>query len=274
MTRFLVVLAVLAAHGCRAWTISAASGELRVMVYNIHAGKDARGVDNLARVAELITSTRADVVMLQEVDVNTQRSGSVDQPSVLKGLTGLHAAFGKTLDYQGGQYGIAILSRWPMTLQALVHLPIEPPQARAGGSYEPRGALRVVIWSPHGRLIAINTHLDASRDDHYRRQEVRTVLALADSALASPNEAYVIMGGDFNATPESPVQESMRRSPMRDVWPLCGRGEGLTYPADSAVKRIDYLYIERRVGCDEARVLVADASDHRPLFAILKLHPR
>ena len=244
--------------------------ELTVMVYNIHAGQDAKGVDNLRRVADLIRSTDTDLALLQEVDVNTQRSGGVDQPRVLAERTGLHAAFGRTLDYQGGQYGVAILSRWPIVHQQLVPLPIDPPQARAGGSYEPRGALRTRIASPFGELVVLNTHLDASGSDMYRRQEVRTVVALGDSARVSSR--YVIIGGDFNSTPESAVQETMRRSPMRDVWPLCGRGNDLTYPADSAVKRIDYLYLSPALDCEEALVLGVQASDHRPLVVRLR-HP-
>lgn len=268
-----LMVALFALGGCRPVSVGDDGATVRVMVYNIHAGKDGTGTGNLARVAALVRESGADIVLLQEVDVRTRRSGGVDQVMILAQYTGFHAAFGKTLDYQDGEYGVATLSRWPVTSEGLVPLPIDPPQARAGGSYEPRGVLRVVVASPSGSIIVLNTHLDASGDDHYRRQEVRTVLAIADSARAR-GDASVIVGGDFNSTPGSAVQATMRLSPMRDVWPLCGRGDGLTYPADSAVKRIDYLYIDGRATCDNARVLVTDASDHRPLFVILKLHPR
>ena len=58
-------------------TARVGSGErtARVLVYNMHAGKDAKGVDNLQRIAALVDSLRADIVLLQEVDRNTQRSG-------------------------------------------------------------------------------------------------------------------------------------------------------------------------------------------------------
>jgi len=42
-----------------------------VLVYNIHAGKDAAGVPNLERVVALVKSTKADIVLLQEVDKGT-----------------------------------------------------------------------------------------------------------------------------------------------------------------------------------------------------------
>lgn len=237
---------------------------IRVLVYNIHAGKDAAGVDNLAGVAGIVRDTRADVVLLQEVDRGTRRSGGVDQVAVLAQRTGFRAIFGKTLDYDGGGYGIAILSRWPTSGDTLIHLPIEPPQARAGGSYEPRGAQRVRIASPLGTLVVFNTHLDASRDDNYRRQEGRTISALVADARAS--NSLVLAGGDFNSEPESAVQVALRASAMRDAWTECGTGPALTYPADSSVKRIDYLFLTGPLACSSARVLNTQVSDHRPVL--------
>jgi endonuclease/exonuclease/phosphatase family metal-dependent hydrolase len=247
-------------------TLSPAAREVRVLVYNIHAGKDAGGVDNLARVADLVRETRADVVLLQEVDRGTRRSGGVDQPEFLARSTGFSVAFGRTLDYDGGEYGIAVLSRWSIARQELVALPVEPPQQRSGGSYEPRGAQRVVIRAPSGDLTVVNTHLDASRDDHYRRQEIRTVLSTARAA--SPP---VLVGGDLNSTPDSEVQAATRAAGLRDAWLECGRADGLTYPAAAPTKRIDYLYLTGSASCASALVLETRASDHRPVLVAVRL---
>lgn len=57
--------------------------ELRVLVFNIRAGKDAAGSPNLKAVADLVDPRDADVVLLQEVDRGTNRSGKVDQLQVL-----------------------------------------------------------------------------------------------------------------------------------------------------------------------------------------------
>src|SRR5687768_7250738 len=197
------------------------SPPIRVMVYNIHAGKDAAGADNLERVADLIRRSQADVVLLQEVDRGTQRSAGVDQPVVLAQRTGLHVAFGKSLAYQGGDYGIAILSRWPIIAQTTIPLKVDPPQERAGGSYEPRVALRAILKSPAGEVTIVNTHLDASREDRWRRQEIANILAIADST-----RGVLLLGGDFNSTPESDVQQSVRSRGLRDAWPTCARGGG------------------------------------------------
>lgn len=262
-----LLFAGMIAVGCAGAAVRAPA-ELRVLVYNIHAGKDAAGVDNLERVARLVKDTRADVALLQEVDVKTTRSGNVDQPARLRELTGMHVTFGKTLDYQGGSYGIAILSRWPIDSSGVTPLPIDPPQLRSGVSYEPRGALRAFIQSPHGALIALNTHLDASRDDRYRRQESQAIVAIADSLRP---RGLLLVGGDFNSEPGSAVQQALVSSRLFDAWLTCGHGSGMTYPADSAVKRIDYLFLEDATACSRAEVLATDASDHRPVLVLVRV---
>ncbi len=250
--------------GCRPANPVAAR-PLRVLVYNIHAGKDAGGVDNLARVAAIVNESDADVALLQEVDRGTRRSGGVDQPAVLARATGRQVAFGRTLDYDGGQYGIAILSRWPIRTDTLIHLPISPPQQRAGGSYEPRGALVAAIEAPGGMLHVVNTHLDASGTDQYRSQEIRTIVRIADSLRALRPAGRLLIGGDFNSTPESAVQQVVRDAKLRDAWTTCGSGDGLSFPANVPRKRIDYLLLDGG-SCASARVLETQASDHRPVF--------
>lgn len=240
---------------------------LRILVYNIHAGKDAQGSDNLERVADIVRRTGADLVLLQEVDRGTERSGRTDQPAVLARLTGYHAAFGQTLDYQGGEYGIAVLSRWRIVSDTLLPLTVQPPQQRAGGSYEPRGVLHVTVAAPGGALHVLNTHLDPSADDGYRLQEVEGVLSAARRLV--PGAAPVLLGGDFNAVPESRVHQRVLGDSWRDAWIACGRGSAETYPSHVPVKRIDYLFFPASLACESAVVLESAASDHRPLLVTL-----
>jgi endonuclease/exonuclease/phosphatase family metal-dependent hydrolase len=226
-----------------------------------------------------VRESGADVALLQEVDRRTERSGRIDQVAELERLTGMGGAFGRTLDYQGGEYGIAILSRWPVVRDTLVHLVVSPPQQRAGGSYEPRGALVTVIARGTDTLRVLNTHLDPSRDDRYRAQEVADLIGLVERAragcvpAASSGRANgcgtVLAGGDFNSTPESAVQQRLRAAGWRDAWEQCGSGDGLTYPTELPVKRIDYLFIVGGAHCRSARVLDADASDHRAVLFVL-----
>lgn len=249
---------------------------VRVLVFNIHAGKDAGGADNLERVADVIRGTRADLVLLQEVDRRTRRSGGVDQLAVLERRTGLHGAFGKTLDYQGGGYGIAVLSRWPIVRDTLIRLPVDPVQERAGGSHEPRGALRIRVEAPSGPLEVVNTHLDASAEDTFRRQEIEAVLGLAErlrEAGARAGGARVLVGGDLNAEPGSATVRRLTDAGWVDAWRDCGEGDGRTYPAAEPTKRIDYLFLAPGGSCSDAEVLSTAASDHRPLLVTVTAGP-
>jgi len=262
-------LGVVMLTACSAFVSPGTNAPVRVLVYNIHAGKDAKGVDNLARVAELIRTTNADIALVQEVDRGTTRSGNVDQVLVLAGLTGFHSAFGKTLDYQGGDYGIAIFSRWPISSDTLLRLPVVPPQERSGSGYEPRGALQVVIQVPGAPLTVLNTHIDSSREDFYRRQEMATLLQLANRSIKELRRS-TLLGGDLNAEPGSAVIGMLEGSPLRDAWQGCGEGVGLSYPADTPVKRIDYLLLPADWKCISARVIETETSDHRPVLFVIQ----
>lgn len=244
-------------------------GVVRVLVYNIHAGRDAAGADNLERVAEVVRRSGADVALLQEVDRGTERSGGVDQIARLEALTGYHGTFGRTLDYQGGEYGIAILTRRRPLAQRMHPLPVEPAQERAGGSREPRGVLQVVVPTPAGTFDVLNTHLDASGEETYRLQEAGRLRRLVEQLQESGRD--VLLGGDLNARPGSAVVELLEASGMEDAWRTCtGSAErGPTFPAAAPDRRIDYLLHLPEMACLEARVLEADASDHRPLLVVL-----
>lgn len=253
--------------GCATTGMHRDANELRVLVYNIHAGTDAGRVDNLERVATLIREVRADLVLLQEVDSATERSRRTDQLTVLGSATGLHRAFGGTLDFQGGRFGLGVLSRFPMRSQRVVMLSGDADPATAKPR-EPRGALHVVVALPSGDLHVVDTHLDASRGDAWRHQEAARLAALSDSLRATG--ARLIVGGDFNATPESGVHGIMRDAGMRDAWAECGSGPEATFPAAQPARRIDYLYLHGTLRCVRAEVLTSEASDHRAVLVVLK----
>ena len=236
---------------------------IRVLVFNIHAGKDAAGAPNLDGVAALVRSSNADIVLLQEVDRHTRRSGGVDQVQVLQEKTGFDAAFGRSLNYDGGQYGIAVLA--PRVATSLTApLRVTPPQARSGGSYEPRVAMTLTLPTAIGRLQAINTHLDASAQEDYRLQESAEILQLV--GRLSFRGLPLIAGGDFNAEPTSETYRRLTGGGLRDAWIECGAGDGLTYPADKPIKRIDYVFLSAGIRCTKAEVIDTQISDHRPLL--------
>jgi len=102
------------------WVGGCAGDKLRaptrvaILTYNIYHGEDANGNSNLDAVAGIINSLNPDLVALQEVDNKTTRAKGLDLTAELSKRTGLQGVFGKAMDYAGGGYGEAVLSRRPI----------------------------------------------------------------------------------------------------------------------------------------------------------------
>src|SRR5215213_3724682 len=107
---------------------AAGATRLRVLTYNIHHGEGTDGKFDIPRIAKLIKSLEPDLVAVQEVDVKTRRSSGVDQAAELAKLTGLHPFFARIIDYQGGPYGLMILSRQTRAKTESDPLPYDPGQ--------------------------------------------------------------------------------------------------------------------------------------------------
>ncbi|HEX6558926.1 MAG TPA: endonuclease/exonuclease/phosphatase family protein [Longimicrobiales bacterium] len=240
---------------------------IRVATYNIHAGTDLTSQPSIPRIAAVIDSLQPDIVLLQEVDRHTARALGADHLDQLMHLTGLQGAFAKSLDFQGGEYGIALLSRWPIDSVTTVELTVDPPQERSGGSHEPRVALHAVVRAPRGPLHVINTHIDPAAQGTYRRQEVVGILARLSRAV--PAQAPLVFGGDLNTRPNTDEIAAVSLS-LTDAWRACGAGPGNTFPAGVPDRRIDYIFF-RHARCLHARVPVTEASDHRPLLVMLQI---
>jgi endonuclease/exonuclease/phosphatase family metal-dependent hydrolase len=265
--RPLVLVALLSSVACARLPFTA-EPPIRVLVLNMHAGKDAAGKANLDGVAGLVTSTGAEVVLLQEVDRGTARSGKVDQVQTLQKLTGYSAAFAASLlHYDGGEYGIALLSRGYLGYSSMDPLPVLPVQTRAGGSSEPRVALVAIAEVRGANWRVVNTHLDPA-EGPARTQEVAHLVDLVHDQQASG--ASLVVGGDFNSTPDNPVLAPLRGAGLHDAWAECGTGDGFTYPADKPAKRIDYLFLSGGLHCSAATVLDTQVSDHRPLLVTMR----
>ena len=131
----------------------------RCLTYNIHHGEGLDGRLDLPRLASIMTSEAPDLIALQEVDRGMKRANGVDQLTELSRLTGMYGVFGKAMDYQGGVYGVAALSRTPMGRVTNRRLPGLPDR-------EPRTALTVDVETTErrSRVQFTTTHLDQGRD--------------------------------------------------------------------------------------------------------------
>lgn len=202
---------------------------LRVMTYNIHVGIGMDKRLDLVRIAEVINRERPDLVGLQEVDRGVERTHRVDQIRELARLTRMEYAFAHNLNYQGGQYGVAVLSRFPI-------LALDHRRYANRREAERRGFIRIEVAVGQSRVNFVTTHLDYQFRDG-RLFETEQLL----SALEAINAPLIIVG-DFNDEPTGDAYNLMATR-FADAW---GKSEikdaGLTYPADKPVKRIDYIF--------------------------------
>lgn len=258
---WLAVALCAALCGCAQFTKSDAPVTLRVMTYNIHHGEGLDGRVDTARIAALIQQERADIVALQEVDKGVRRTALRDLTAELASLTGLTGIFSNNFHYQGGEYGNAVLTRFPVKRWTNHHYKMLRPN-------EQRGILQLKL-DVHGRdLVVMNTHIDSRPDDAERWLNVGEIEVLTKKHGDTP----VILCGDFNNLPTGRVYERLNAS-FQDAWAKVGVGAGFSFPANSANRRIDYIWFTRPEALKPVKAWLpkSTASDHLPLVAEFEL---
>jgi endonuclease/exonuclease/phosphatase family metal-dependent hydrolase len=241
-----------------AWRTSTPADSITIATYNIRHG---RGMDervDLVRTAAAIRALGADIVALQEVDRRVQRSGSEDQPAILGELLDMYAAFGGFFPYQGGEYGMALLSRHPLERITPLRLP---------DGNEPRIALMAQMLLPSGaRVQVVNVHFDWVRDDSLRYRQVEALAAVLDT-VSLP----VILLGDFNDVPGS---RTLQRWQSRFVGLAKPSEDQFTFSSTEPNKEIDHILLappSRWEGRSARVVTDTLTSDHRAVVGRVTL---
>ncbi len=266
LSSFVLLLMLVVATGA-ARHINFLAVPLRVMSFNIAAGSG-----DLDAIAEVIRSSAADVVALQEVDVRwSARSQFVDQAARLGELLAMQVRFAPIYSMASSdpsqpprEFGVALLSRYPIeafTNRQLSRLSTQ--QADSVATPMP-GLLDATVNVQGVRMRVLNTHLDYRADPAVRAQQVAEVLA----AIADASVPLVLMG-DLNASPDAPELAPLF-SRLHDAW-RAASDSGFTYPAITPGKRIDYILTSSEVRVISASVIDTRASDHRPVIAELVL---
>lgn len=235
---------------------------VRVLTYNIHHGEGADGAIDLKRIAEVIKQARPDLVALQEVDRGVERTHRMDMPAEFAKLTGMRAIFEKNIDYQGGEYGNAVLCSLPIESFTNHKLPQSLPN-------EQRGMLEVHVNVGQKKLLFFATHLDYHPEDGERMESV----AMLKKLVGKDAETPIIVAGDLNAQPQSRVIQEATTF-LSDSFGVAKGDDCFTFPADQPKRRIDYVLFNDKdqLRCVEHRVLPESvASDHRPLLAVFEL---
>lgn len=234
---------------------------VKVLTYNIHHGNPPAkpGVIDIDAIARVIRAENPDLVALQEVDVNTERSGPSHQAAEIAESLGMYHFFGKAIDYQGGAYGVAILSKYRLYDTTVHRLPLE-----TGG--ESRIMATATLKLPDSIAIRFaSTHLDAQSDPANRIAQVNRIVAIAED-----ESLPFIIGGDFNAEPGSD-EIDMLDAHFDRTCRLCAP----TIPATNPTRAIDFIgYHHPENKLEVATHTVVDernASDHRPVTALIDL---
>ena len=229
-----------------------------VVSYNIRHGQGMDGKLDLDRTADVLKKLSPDFVCLQEVDNKARRSDSVDQPEFLAKKLGMNPAFGKFMDYDGGQYGLAILSKYPILKSEVIELP---------RGNEPRVALTTLIQIPNGEKITlVNLHFDWVKDDKFRYAQAEKLKEHLDR-LQTP---YLLLG-DFNDQTGSRTLELLSGNAVEAFKPTSSR---FTFPSNEPEIEIDFIFGGPKNRWEFLETMVVQeimASDHRPIRAAFRL---
>ncbi len=237
---------------------------LRVATYNLHGcvGMDRQRSES--RIAEVIASMSADIVGLQEVDRVRTRSGSVDQAAAIAKELGWNHHFQLAMRQRDGDYGDAIISRYPLSLRRAVELPGTAPWY----CRETRGAAHVIIETPLGAVDVVNTHLGLGRRERWLQAQF-----LTSDGWSSGDQTPLILLGDFNSLSWSRAFRLLGRK-LRNVRTLMPRAKSLrTFPTSFPAIALDHIFVNQAlhpVNVAVHRTPVSRiASDHYPLLADL-----
>ncbi|MDE5944263.1 MAG: metallophosphoesterase [Rikenella sp.] len=223
-------------------------GKLRIMTYNVRGGMGMDDRRDYDRASAVVRDHRPDICALQELDSITGRNGRTDALQEFAERTGMYGTFARAIDYDGGAYGIGLLSK-------------EKPEAVKRIALPGREEARVLIVAEFSDYVFLATHFSLTEADQ------STSVRMVDSIAASYPGRAVFLAGDLNFTPDSELFKALRRTflPLNDI-------KQASWPADKPTQTIDYIwgYLggDRFYRADDRGVIDAPVqSDHRPAFA-------
>lgn len=233
---------------------------LKVLSFNIYHGETMNHDFDLDRIAQVIIDTDADIVALQEVDYKTNRAKGYDLVTELAWRCKMQGIFAKAMDYDGGEYGEGLLSKFSFYQTKNHALPYSL-------GNEPRAALEAILILPSGDTISFTaTHLDHLENPHDRILQSQEINLLYQEAIYPS-----ILAGDLNDIPDSEAIEI-----LENIWTSSHQSDQmkLTYPSNHPELKIDYIMyypkqkwkvIETKTICDSI------ASDHCAYLVSLEL---
>lgn len=236
---------------------------IKVLTYNIFHGATMKGDFNLDLISSVINDANPDLVALQEVDFKTNRAKKYDLATELGWRCKMASVFAKAMNFDHGEYGDAILSKYSFLQTRRIALPYT-------NGNEPRTAVEIIVILPSGDTIAfISTHLDHLKDESDRIAQAKKL-----NEIFVPSKYPCILAGDFNAQPGSiPInileEEWAATYDMKNIEP--------TFPSDNPLIKIDYVMFlpKNRWRTLKTKVISNEiSSDHCAYMVTLELLPK
>ncbi|MCS7464269.1 endonuclease/exonuclease/phosphatase family protein [Paenibacillus doosanensis] len=224
------------------------------MTFNIRHAKGLDGKVQLAAIRSQIEQGKADLIALQEVDRFQWRSGMQDQARSLARSLGLAYAFAPAMRRGVSQYGIALLSRYPLSHVRTYPLPGDKePRVVLTAEMKVRGAGQPGSGRPEESVTIVTTHLGVSGSD--RARQMPQLLRVLQS-IRTP----IILMGDLNMPDNDPLMKELNRR-LHKV--------SLNRPQSTVMHggEIDHIFTSFADSCDGfAWTEPTQASDHIPVL--------
>ena len=157
-----------------------------------------------------------------------------------------------------GKRGVVVGSEYPIS-----EVPLPPPDRTVGHIVDVSGQ-RVLVLSVHGKKSSSGyaNPVASSALQEKQAQEIVDYI----QAVGLP----VILGGDFNGTPQAPLGNVLSRH-LEDAFSQAGMGYGYTFPSRCPLVRLDRVMLTPGLAEVESFSLVDVGSDHLALVVDLRL---
>ena len=236
---------------------------MKCMSFNIqHAKHFTKKVIDLKHMADTIRNEDADLVVLNEVYGKGDGKDFVGQAEVIADYLGYHAFFAPAIDITGhGPYGNALLSRTPLTDTEVVPVPKAPRLYK--GYYEDRCLAKAVTEIDGKKVTLLGIHFGLQPDE--AELCVKTVLEAVEKSSYP-----VVLMGDFNLTPDSPILDPIREV-LTDTDNFFKGTCNFTFPTDKPEIKIDYIFVSPELTIKHVDIPQVVAADHLPVTAEIEL---
>jgi endonuclease/exonuclease/phosphatase family metal-dependent hydrolase len=224
---------------------------LTILTYNVRNCKGLDDIVDFKRISEVISRINPDVVALQELDSATTRSRKAVVLDEISARTGMYSSYSASISFQGGKYGIGVLTR---------EKPLKTKRVPLPGSEEKRSLLIVEL----DKYIIFCVHMSLTRKD--RDSSVNIINRISKEYLKP-----VFLAGDMNSGPGSAEIRNLEKE-----WHVLNKTDDATFPADRPTECIDFIFAQnnRPYTVKVLKSVVENeriASDHCPVWVKLQV---